>query len=215
MATPQQLRSAVAELTGLASTDLAALWRRITNAAQGRELLEDVLPALIETYGAAAATVAADWYDEARDKAEVPRRFAAIPAEATAAGASALAGWSVGPLYGAEPDFARALTMAQGGMQRRIANVSRLTVMDSATEDPSADGWMRVGSGECDFCDILIGRGAVYSERSADFASHDHCKCAAVPAFGGQPRPVMPYVPTSRNIADADRARVREYIRTH
>jgi hypothetical protein len=62
---------------------------------------------------------------------------------------------------------------------------------------------------------MLIARGAVYTEVTADFASHDHCNCSAVPAFGGQPLAVKPYTPSSKNITDADRARVREYLRTH
>jgi hypothetical protein len=214
MATPTVLRSQIASLTRLANNDLAALWRQVSTAAQARQALEDVLPALIQTYGAAAGALAAEWYDEARAKAGVPKRFEAIPAEVVGtAGAEALAGYAIGPLFGAAPDFARSLTMAQGGLQRRIANVSRDTVMGSSIEDPSAVGWQRVGSGECSFCSLLIGRGSVYSERSADFASHDACGCAAVPAFGGKPRPVKPYTPSDRRISDADRKRVREYIR--
>ena len=53
----------------------------------------------------------------------------------------------------------------------------------SSTTDPKARGWQRVGVGECDFCSMLIGRGAVYSEATADFLSHDHCHCYAEPAF--------------------------------
>jgi hypothetical protein len=30
---------------------------------------------------------------------------------------------------------------------------------------------------------MLIGRGAVYSEATADFQSHDHCNCQAEPAW--------------------------------
>jgi hypothetical protein len=62
---------------------------------------------------------------------------------------------------------------------------------------------------------MLIGRGAVYSEATADFAAHDHCKCSAVPAFDGEPRPVKPFTPSLREATDADRARVREYLATH
>lgn len=217
MATPTQLRSQIASLTRLANNDLAALWRQVTTAAQAKQALSDVLPALIETYGAAAGTIAAQWYDEARDKAGVARRFEAIPAEVVAgtAGAEALAGYAVGPLFGASPNFARGLTLAQGGLQRRIANVSRDTVIESSIADPSAGGWQRAGSGECAFCSLLISRGAVYSERSADFASHDHCSCCAVPAFGGEPLPVKAYTPTDRRISDADRKRVREYLRNN
>jgi hypothetical protein len=97
-------------------------------------------------------------------------------------------------------------------MQRRIANFSRDTITGSSIADPKAQGWERVGNGECAFCSMLIGRGAVYSEASADFEP----TTTAAPRPRFQRRiPVKPYTPTSRDITDADRARVREYLRTH
>lgn len=213
MATAAELRSGVTALTTLANADLAALWRQVSTAAQAREALRDILPALVETYGSAAATLAADWYDEARLKAGIGGSFTAIPAEIGDAGTDELARWGVDPLFKAEPDWVSAQSLIQGGLQRRIANVSRVTVAESSIADPSADGWQRTGSGECAFCAMLIGRGAVYSESTADFASHDHCNCAAVPAFRGLPRPVKPYTPSDKNITDADRERVSAYLR--
>jgi hypothetical protein len=117
-------------------------------------------------------------------------------------------------MFGAEPDLARARTLVDGGVQLRIANSSRDTITESAIADPDAQGWQRESSGGCPFCDMLASRGEVYSEESADFAAHDNCECVAVPAFVGEPKPVKEYTPTNRNITDADRARVREYIRT-
>jgi hypothetical protein len=214
MSTPNLLRSRLGSLTNLASNDLSALFRRVTSAVAMREALEDILPALIETYGAAAATLTADWYDDAREKAGAGGRFLAIPATVPAAsGASALAGYAVGPMFDEVPDLSTTRSLVEGGLQRRIANVARETVMTSAVEDPNSTGWQRSASGGCAFCQMLAGRGQVYSRKSADFASHDACKCVAVPAFKGEPLPVKPYVPSRRNISDADRARVREYLR--
>jgi hypothetical protein len=213
--TPADLRSGLTGLATLANSDLAALWGTLQTAVQAREALLEVLPALIDKYGSGAATYAADWYDELRDELNVSGRFTSAPAEIVDVGAEALAGWAVGPLFKPEPDWATALTLVQGGTQRRIVNAARETITGSSVLDPHADGWQRVGSGECEFCALLIGRGSVYSERTADFASHDHCHCAAVPAFKGRARAVKPYMPTNRNISDADRARVRSYIRTH
>src|SRR5699024_506029 len=84
-------------------------------------------------------------------------------------------------------------------------------IMDSSLADPAADGWQRTGIGECQFCEMLISRGAVYSASTADFAAHDNCKCSAVPAFGGQPRPVRPYTPSQRH-SEADQARAKAWI---
>lgn len=183
MPSTAQLRSGIVTLNGYAAMDLEQLWSEVATAAEAREALLDVLPSLVEDYGLAVATLAADWYDEARAQAQVARRFSAVPAAIGAAGAEELARWGVGPLFSAEPDWAAARTLVAGGLQRRIANASRETITVSSVRDPSARGWQREGGGGCDFCAMLIGRGAVYTEATAAFESHDHCNCYAVPAF--------------------------------
>lgn len=179
-----QLRSAVARLSTRADRDLAALWGQVETAVQARTALADVLPALVENYGAASAALAATWYDDLRAKRGIGGHFEAIPADLGASGADVLAGWGVGPLFAATPDWAAARTLVAGGLQRRIANFARTTVSTSSVADPKARGWTRVGDGSsCDFCSMLLGRGAVYTEATADFAAHDHCGCQAEPAF--------------------------------
>lgn len=206
-----ELRRAVAGLSSLAQRDLAELWRRVSTAAQAREALEDILPALVETYGAAAATLAADWYDDQRDKYGAGR-FTAIPAEIRDPGASALIGWAT--TTATSDDAFRALI--EGGLQKRIANASRQTVIGSAIADPSAVGWKRIGAGACAFCRMLIQRDQLYTEATADFASHDHCNCQAYPLIkGAEPIDVREYVKSERNLTDADRARVRKWIAEH
>ena len=206
-------RRDLAELTGLAQNDLSLIWAKFNTATAARDGLIELLPRLVAIYGSAASTLGADWYDEMRAVAAVKGRFRAIPAELPDQGRTdALARWGVTPLFAAEPDYSMALGMVAGGLQRIISNADRETVTGSAIADPKASGWQREGSGECAFCAMLIGRGAVYTEASSDFASHDHCRCSAVPAFDGQSRPVQAYTPTNRNITDADRARVREWI---
>lgn len=212
MATPGlDLRDGVEGLNRLASRDLSALWQQVSDAAEAQVALRDVLPGLIDTYGVAASAVAADWYDDARAKAGVKGRFTAIPADIADAGAQALIGWAAADAN----DFGSFQALILGGTQRRIANFSRGTIAGSSVADPQATGWQRVGSGECAFCAMLIGRGSVYSEASADFASHDHCRCSATPVFRGQSRPVKPYTPSLRGSTEADRARVREYLASH
>lgn len=172
-------------LTALAERDLSALWKQFDSAVAAREALRDVLPRLVAVYGTAAATLAADYFDEARDAAEARGRFQAIPVEpADTAALDVLARVAVGPLFAAKPDFASALVLARGGLQRHIANADRLTVATSSVHDPQARGWQRVGDGRtCEFCSMLLGRGAVYSEATADFQAHDHCGCIAEPVF--------------------------------
>jgi queuine/archaeosine tRNA-ribosyltransferase len=109
----------------------------------------------------------------------VARRFSAIPAEVKDVGAHALVGWAAATAT----DDAAFQSLLLGGVQRRIANFDRLTIMGSSIADPSARGWTRVGFGECDFCRLLLDRGAVYSEDTVDFESHDNCRCSGVPEF--------------------------------
>jgi hypothetical protein len=177
-------RADLAELARLAEGDLSVLFRDVSDASRVKTSLVDMLPQLVTMYGSAAASLGADWYDELRAQAEVRGRFQAIVAELPDVGrTAALAGWSVGPLFGAAPDAPAALSMASGGLQRIIFNADRETVAGSAIADPKARGWQREGVGECDFCAMLIGRGAVYSEASVQFDSHDRCRCIGVPVF--------------------------------
>lgn len=211
MAADLRLRAGVADLVGAASADLMRVWSRVASALEAGEALHDLLPAIVDTYGNAAAAMAAEWYDDLREKVGARGRFTAEPAEIRH-GTHALIGWALSEAS----DDAAFRVLVVGGMQRRIANFSRETVMSAAVADPAADGWQRVGVGaNCAFCDMLIGRGAVYAESGADFGAHDGCNCQAQPAWRGEPRPVKAYTPSDRNITDADRARVRAWIASH
>lgn len=202
-----ELRNGVQGLVGYAQRDLSVLWREAASASVRREALNAVMPALIDSYGSAAAAFTAEWYDAQRALTGVARVFRAVPVAMPDQGAFSLVGWAVETAA----DDLSLRSLVEGGMQRRITDYSRQTIMGSAVQDPSADGWQRAGGGDCHFCELLISRGAVYTERNADFASHDNCKCYAVPAFGGKPRPVRAYEP-NRKTTDATRARVREWI---
>jgi hypothetical protein len=207
-ATPTELRSLLVQLSDNADADLAALWAQLDSSTV-TEGLFDVLPALVGDYGDAAAALTAEWYDEHRADLNVPGSFRADVPATPQLGADALAGW--GSTL-AEADFATALPKIAGGLTLRVLNASRETLTIATSEDPQARGWQRSGRGECTFCRMLIGRGAVYTKTSVRFGSHDNCKCVAVPAFGGRPVPVKPYKVSARNITDADRARVQEWI---
>lgn len=202
------LRDGVSGLVVHARRDLNHLWQQVSEAAAAEVALRDILPALIDTYGAAAATLAADWYDEARAKAGIAGRFTAIPADIRDTGAQALIGWALDEAQ----DYTTFRTLVEGGTERRIANFSRLTVTTSAVEDPKAVGWQRVGSGECTWCRMLISRGFVYTESTANFAAHDHCRCSAVPAWGGRAHPVKPFTPSLRGTSKADQQRAKAWI---
>lgn len=209
---PASLRSETAGLVRLANRDLVRLWEMVAAGASAEVALRDLLPAIVREYGEMGAAVAADWYDDQRDKVGARGSFAAIPAAADDRGTQALIGWAL--TEAVDDESFRSLIL--GGTQRRIADHVRYTVAGSSVADPAAEGWQRVTDGNgCAFCTMLAARGSVYSESTADFASHDDCGCSATPAWSGEPLPVKPYTPSSRAISDADRARVREYLATH
>lgn len=214
MPTAADLREALGGLATLAVVEIRPVFTGTADTV--RDTLLDILPALVAGYGAAAATVAADWYDDLRDELGVTGLFRAIPAAPDLAGVDALARWGVSPLFDAEPDVEAAVQRVAGGVQRRLSDAARRTAAFSSTEDPRAKGWQRQTSGNgCSFCQLLASRGTVYSRETVDFASHDSCACVAVPAFEGAPLPVRPYTPSEREATDADRARVRDYLAEH
>ena len=174
------LRAETARLITLADRDLARLWRLVADGASAEVALRDLLPAIVEQYGAAGAAMASEWYDTAREKAGVGGSFASMPVEARDRGTQSLIGWAV---QTATDD--RALqALILGGVQRRIADHVRDTLTGSSVADPKARGWKRVGDGSsCSFCSMLLGRGAVYTQATADFLSHDSCGCSAAPVW--------------------------------
>lgn len=214
MPAESELREATTLLTRAAVADLRRLWTPGDSARASRDALADLMPLLVEAYGTAAGAAAADWYDASREESEARGRFTAIATAPETGGLDVTSRWATGPLFSAEPNAAAALTLASGALERRVADAARRTVTGSSAADPAADGWQRQArAGACGFCQMLAGRGAVYSEASADFGSHDHCHCTAVPAWKGRPRPVKPYVPSARSATDADRARTRDWLR--
>ena len=178
-------RRDVDELLRLALNDLNSVWREIDGADAARAALMDLLPDLTAMYGSAAASLAADWYDEMRESAGAAGRFRAIPVELPDRGRTdALARWGIAPLFGAEPDFDAAKSLVAGGFQRIVADADRYTVLGSAAADPASNRWQRQTTGvSCAFCLMLAGRGAVFRADTADFQAHDHCDCLAIPAF--------------------------------
>lgn len=85
--------------------------------------------------------------------------------------------------------FARAVDQAAANTSRsamrHTLNGGRDTILATTRADKRAAGWQRVTSGNtCAFCAMLASRGAVYSEDSADFESHDGCGCVAEPVYG-------------------------------
>lgn len=192
------------DVVALAHRDLLRWWSTVdtTDARAAAAALVDFLPELVAMYGDVAADVAADWYDELRERAGAPGLFRALVAEPPPVEqVAATARWAAGPLFGEDGD---PLARLAGSVQRLVQSTARESIARSAARDPSRPRWARVLRGRgCAWCRMLAGRGAVY--RSAQTAGagrawHDHCKCVPTPVWEGQR---LPY--------DAD-ALEREYL---
>jgi hypothetical protein len=84
----------------------------------------------------------------------------------------------------AEVAMANAKTETVGALARLVLNAGRSTITASLAEDSRASGYQRVlGGSGCEFCQMLAGRGEVYSAETADFEAHDHCGCTAEPVY--------------------------------
>lgn len=131
--------------------------------------MAEVLLATAEKYGPAAGAIAADYYDEVRVAAGAAGRFTPLVAALPAVDRfESLAGWSVGPMFGADPDPAKALTKMNGGLTRIVQNVGRETIAGAVASDPARPYYARHASANaCAFCGMLASRGPIYTSGSS------------------------------------------------
>lgn len=201
-------RRQIRDLNILAQRDMNQLFKA------GTHLTPDILAELVETYGSAAASISADWFDELRDASGVPGRFVADIPEPEAPGTSQLLNWASAKASDSETFQSLIL----GGLQRRITNYGRDVVVNSTYRDTNARGWMRVGTPDCDFCAMLISRGSVYKKDTVRFRTHDYCDCSAAPVWnqGQLTALTKKFVPSARRRSEEtkaeDAARARAWI---
>lgn len=207
---PATRQRALAGLSTLGRREFATIWHKLNLDKPGAlaSPLAEVLLEIADKYGAAAATLAADWYDEARDAAGMPGSFQVpVAAPPTQGRVNALARWGVGPLFGADPRGDVALTLLSGGLQRLILNQARDTTFDAVATDPVGARYARHASANaCAFCALMATRGATYASESSALTTsghgsrplgekyHDDCHCAVVEVFPGQDYREAPYV---------------------
>ena len=189
MAVPQQavaFRAANIAIAGEVEKDLAKFWARmnLSKVDAATNALADFVPLLTRRYGDIAATVAADWYESLRGDAKVKgAKYRALAADPVAEEVSRQSVKSASVfLWTPDPDATlRALT---GTVGRHVLQAGRDTITTNAVRDPKARGWQRVGSGKtCEWCQMMIGRGAVYTEASVSFEAHNRDQCGAEPVW--------------------------------
>jgi hypothetical protein len=215
MPTASESRAALSLLTGAAvDTVMRFLGSLSGPAEQQRAALLDAVPSVIAYYSDGSSALAADFYDDERERAGARGRFVAEPvvADRVEKVRNGVA-WAVQPLF-------EALNVTP---QQRLAEVVQFeaarpyrdTITTNRRRDVESVGWRRVSSGGCSFCRMLADRGAVYAHDSARFASHPHCGCTAAPVFRGQPSQeasVMQYVASQKRRSPAQKETLRRYL---
>jgi hypothetical protein len=163
----------------------------------------EAVRALVDQYGSASASLAADYYEAERVAARVTGRFTVPllnpPPEEQVDNSLRWATknvWERDPEDPATTDAQRAPLevrleqaekKAEAVVQKLVTDQGRGTVRNAVRQDRQAVAWARAAAlGACAFCKLLATRGAVYKQDTAGFRSHDGCHCGVVPIFRGQ-----------------------------
>jgi hypothetical protein len=151
----------------------------------------DAVQTLVDQYGQASATLAADFYDAQRAAARVPGDFTAPLADGPPDDqVSNSLRWATKDLWLHDPDgaattvkqqepiavrLAAAEVKAEQVAQRLVANGGRETIRQAVNSDRSAVGYARAAAlGACSFCKLMASRGLVYkTAQSAGRAAND------------------------------------------
>jgi hypothetical protein len=187
-----RLRAGTGAVVLAVQQDLATFWAHLdlTRPEKARDALVAYVPRLITTYGDAAGTIAADWYEQTR-AAQVAGGFRAITAAAPAAAVTkAAVRYGAGHLFTENP--AGTLAFLTGAVQRQTLAAARATIVSNVSRDPARPRYARVPSGArtCAFCAMLASRGFVYASKQTAGAAdqyHDHCDCQLVAEWSQHP----------------------------
>lgn len=173
----QDLQANLVDLNTLAARDLTGVWRNVSDldAVAARDVMIAATPEVVAPYRAAAGELSASWYDSNVAAAG----FRATPAAPVAAEqVAASVRWSMGPAFTSQP--ASPLALLAGSVQRMVFGGSRDTLIGNAAREGVR--YARYASSTaCPFCRMLVTRGFVYTEDTAEFQAHDNCRCMAVP----------------------------------
>ena len=165
------LRSLIGDITTLTARDLVGLYDEYGD--DWGQVLPVMWPQTVRPYAALAAQVTTHWYDQLLPESSYrARAFVDLPDERF----SKSLDWALNA-----PGEATPLDRLCGSSQRMVADASRQTVVGNAFIEKVR--WQRVASPDaCNWCQALtnFGRTDYLSEDTA-VASHDNCRCTAVP----------------------------------
>ena len=217
MPSPVEARAALVLLTASAVSTAQRLFAGTSGSPEARRLqLLDGVPEVIAYYSEGSAALAADFYDDERERAGVAETYVttAVVNDRVVKIRRGIA-WAAEPLF-TEEDGATPARLAEI-VQLESARPFRDTITTNRQQDPQAIGWKRVTAGGCAFCRMLASRGAVYKEATAHFASHANCHCSAAPVFlgdeSGPEASVIQYKASRRSRSPKQQAELREYLK--
>lgn len=178
-------------LRGRTATLFLRDWPALDLSASSPDLVrwQRAMRDLVRQQRTASSRAAAAYLTAFRDAEDVPGTFRpslapdVVPGRlATATRVTSVVAFRTALRAGHPADAAAliARNSALGAVTRLVLEGGRETVVRGVRDDPRGVGWQRVSSATaCAFCQMLAGRGAVYREDTADFATHDHCGCTA------------------------------------
>lgn len=219
MPTASESKAALQLVTGAAVTAaVTALGRLSGPPEQQRAVLLEAVPGIISYYSDGSSALAADFYDDERERAAPPKLYLAEPViEDRVVKIRRGVAWAADPLFLDEPDLGASAQRLADVVNLETARPYRDTILTNRKRDPSAAGWRRVTNGGCRLCRMLADRGAVYIDTTARFAAHPSCKCTAQPVFSnedyGDEANVMQYMASRRKRTSEQQEALREYLR--
>jgi hypothetical protein len=185
----EELRTAQAQLSALVQGQLEALFAQIdfSDPVAARDLLLQLIPDLVDRYGASAETIARDWYAEHRAEAGLTSRYRVVapPSSVTADRVQSKVRYLAGDLWTGNPSsMLGGLILA---VDKYVKQPGRDVVAFNAARERAR--WARVPTGAktCSWCLILASRDAVYTSKKAaeqnnktGLRYHGACDCQAV-----------------------------------
>ena len=176
------------QVISAASRDLNSVFSALDLARPelARDALLEAYPTIAGQYSDLSSTVAAEWYEDLR-RSQVGGEYSALLAAAPQVERTErTVRWAASGLFSPEPW--KAARLLEGSLTRLLGDSARETVSENVRRDPQAAGWQRNARADgCDFCVMLSSRvterGGVYKKSTANFASHDNCRCTCSPSW--------------------------------
>lgn len=184
MTTTAEMRAATQALTERAKAALAAFAATLdySDPEAARDAFLAFVPLLVARYGDISAAIAADWYEEQRERAGVTSPFVvALAVAVPVVLITDAVRYAARHLWEGDPSMTA--KYLEGTVQKYALQPGRDTIAENAVRDPQATGWVREARpNACEFCTELAGQ-TYATEAGAAFEAHTHCHCVAVPVF--------------------------------